>query len=166
MSIISTAANYGGRVVDNQQGVKQFVISGASIAQWVYKRLPNNLLVQTPADKKTPILINNDLIVTGSLYNTSDERLKDNINDLETLKIDSLFTLNPMHFTYKNDNKKRVHYGILAQDIEKVFPELVENNNINGYKTVNYQELIPIIIAKMKIMQSEIDSLKIDRENN
>jgi hypothetical protein len=161
MSIISTAANYGGRVVDNQQGVKQFVVGGgASLAQWVYKRLTNGLIVQTPADTKSPVLINNDLIVTGSLYNTSDKRLKDNITDIDSDCVNSLFTLNPIHFSYKNDIKKKTHYGILAQDVETIFPELVENNNINGYKTVNYQELIPIIIAKIKIIQSEINELK------
>jgi hypothetical protein len=161
MSIISTAANYGGRVVDNQQGVKQFVVGGgASLAQWIYKRLTNGLIVQTPADTKTPVLINNDLIVTGSLYNTSDKRLKDDIMDIESDCVNALFTLNPIHFSYKNDIKKKTHYGILAQDVETIFPELVENNNINGYKTVNYQELIPIIIAKIKIIQSEINELK------
>lgn len=162
MSIISTAANYGGRVIDNQQGIKQFVIGGgASIAQWIYKRMTNGLLVQTPADKKIPVLINSDLIVTGSLYNTSDERLKENIEsiglDLEIAN--DLFILNPIHFTYKNDNTKRIHYGLLAQEVEKVFPELVENNNINGYKTVNYIELIPLIIAKIQILQNQIDDL-------
>jgi len=162
MSIISTAANYGGRVIDNQQGIKQFVIGGgASIAQWIYKRMTNGLLVQTPADKKMPVLINNDLIVTGSIYNTSDERLKENMErislDLEIAN--DLSTLNPIHFTYKNDNTKRIHYGLLAQEVEKVFPELVENNNINGYKTVNYIELIPLIIAKIQILQNQIDDL-------
>ncbi len=159
MSIISTAANYGGRVVDNQQGVKQFVVSGTSLAQWIYKRLTNGLLVQTPADKKTPVLINSDLIVTGSLYNTSDERLKNNITEINLEIANNLCELNPMHFTYKNENTNKKHYGLLAQDIEKVFPELVENNNINGYKTVNYQELIPLIIAKIKKMQGQIDDI-------
>jgi hypothetical protein len=55
-------------------------------------------------------------------------------------------------------NKKQ-HYGLLAQNVEEVFPELVEENYF-GYKSVNYQELIPIIISKMKNMQSEIDQLK------
>ena len=160
MSIISTAANYGGRVVDNQQGVKQFVIGGgASLAQWVYKRLTNGLIVQTPADKKSPVLINNDLIVTGSLYNTSDKRLKDNIEQIDLEISNELCELNPIHFSYKNDNTKKKHYGLLAQEVENVFPGLVENNNINGYKTVNYQELIPIIIAKIKIMQCQIDDI-------
>lgn len=159
MSVISTSANYGGRVDTQQGNVKQFVFS-STLANWVYKRLNDGLVVQTPAAQKYPVLINNDLIVTGSLYNTSDERLKENINKITDESIDNLFVLNPIIFSYKNDYKNKKHYGFSAQEVEKVFPELVENNNISGYKTVNYQELIPIMLSKMKKMEDEILELK------
>jgi hypothetical protein len=51
-----------------------------------------------------------------------------------------------------------VRYGVIAQDIEIYFPELVSNNT-GGHKSVNYLELIPIMIVKMKKMQEEIDNL-------
>ena len=159
MSIVSTAANYGGRVDTQQGNIKQFVFS-STIAEWIYKRLNNGLVVQTPVATKYPVLINNDLIVTGSLYNTSDERLKQNIENINKDCIDDLFTINPITFSYKNDSTNKKHYGILAQDVEKVFPDLVENNNISGYKSVNYQELIPLMLSRMKKMQDEIDELK------
>ena len=159
MSIISTSANYGGRINDAQQNIKQFIISGASEAIWIYKRLTNGLLVQTPANQKYPVLINSDIIITGSLYNTSDERLKQNIKEITQDKMDDLFTLNTIIFNYKNDKTNKIHYGVLAQDVEKVFPELVEDN-MSGYKTVNYQELLPLMLAKIKNMQHQIDELK------
>ena len=159
MSIVSTSANYGGKVDTQQGNIKQFVVS-STLANWIYKKLKNGLLVQTPANQKIPVLISSDLIVTGSLYNTSDERLKNNISEINDQSVDKLFTLNPIIFSYKNDVKHKTHYGVIAQDLEKVFPELVENNNISGYKTVNYQELIPIMLSKMKKMQNELDELK------
>ena len=159
MSIISTSANYGGKISDYQQNIKQFVVAGPSQATWIYKRLPDGLLVQTPANQKIPILITSDLVITGSLYNTSDVRLKENITEISTAKMNDLFTLNPLVFNYKNDKTKKIHYGFLAQDIEKVFPELVEDN-MSGHKTVNYQELVPLMLAKMKNMQEQIDELK------
>lgn len=159
MSIVSTSANYGGRVDTQQGNIKQFIVS-PNLANWVYKKLDNGLVVQSPAAQRYPVLITSDLIITGSLYNTSDERLKENINAINDESIDNLFTLNPIIFSYKTDCKKKIHYGVLAQDVEKKFPELVENNNISGYKTVNYQELIPIMLAKIKKMQNEIDELK------
>ncbi len=41
---------------------------------------------------------------------------------------------------------------------EKVFPELVSENN--GVKSVNYQGLVPVLINALKDQQSEIDELK------
>jgi alpha-mannosidase len=157
MSVTSTSANYGGKVCDIQQNVKQFFVSSSS-AQWVYKKIKDGITVQTPASSKINVLIESDLIVTGSIYNTSDERLKANINKISDESTDKLFTLNPITFSYINNNLKK-HYGVSAQEVEGVFPELVENNNIFGYKTVNYQEFIPLMLAKIKKMQSEIDEL-------
>jgi hypothetical protein len=165
MSVISTAANYGGRINDFQQNIKQFVVGGVGNATWIYKGLPDGLIVQTPSNQKIPVLISSDLIVTGSIYNTSDIRLKDNISEISTAKMDDLFTLNTVVFNYKNGNTKKKHYGVLAQDVEKVFPELVLNN-MSGYKTVNYQELIPLMLAKMKNMQEQIDELKKNLKEN
>jgi hypothetical protein len=164
MSGTSTSANYGGRVVDNQQGVKQFYGSGPSTATWAYKRLTTGTIVITPADSKKAVYINNDLVVKndlyvdGSIYNPSDEKLKEHIASISQEQIDNLFKINPVHFTYKNDKNRLKHFGVLAQDIEKVFPELV--NVVENYKAVNYQELIPLMLAKMKLMQNEIDELK------
>ena len=166
MSVVSTAANYGGRVVDNQQGVKQFYVGGQGTASWVYKRLTTGTLVITPADKKNPIFVDNDLIVKkdiyidGSIYNPSDAKLKENIEYISSEQIDSLFNLNPVKFSYKSDREKQKHFGLLAQDIEKIYPELVKIVD-KDYKTVNYQELLPIMLAKMKLMQNEIDELKL-----
>jgi hypothetical protein len=164
MSIISTAANYGGRVSDNDQNVKQFYIGGASYATWIYKKLLNGLIVVTPSDKTKPVLIDNDLIVTGSIYNPSDFNLKKNISEIEISKIDDLLSLNPIHFQYLNDKKNKTHYGFIAQDVEKIYPEIIGSNNI-GYKTINYQEIIPLMMAKIKLMQKEIDELKIDKSS-
>lgn len=159
MSIQSTVASYGGKIDTQQGNIKQFVIS-SSVANWIYKGFIPGKIVQTPANKHTPVLIDNDLIVTGTIYNSSDGRLKEYIGEIGDEASDKLFTLNPLIFSYKHDVKHKKHYGVIAQEVEKVFPELVENNNVSGYKTVNYQELIPIMLSKMKKMQSEIDELK------
>ena len=56
MSIISTTANYGGKIDTQQGNIKQFVVS-STLANWVYKKLQSGLLVQTPATNKLPVLI-------------------------------------------------------------------------------------------------------------
>jgi len=165
MSVISTSANYGGKIEDNQQSIKQFYLGSQSTATWSYKRLTSGQIVITPSDSKKSININNDLVVKkdlyvdGSIYNPSDEKLKENIESISLEQMDNLFKINPIHFSYKQDKTKLKHFGVLAQEVEKVFPELV-NTIEKGYKTVNYQELIPIMLSKIKEMQNEIDELK------
>lgn len=159
MSLIGTVANYGGRQPNNTTNIKQFVVSGGGDAIWIYKKLPTGLKVQTPANKNSPIYIDNDLFVNGSIFNTSDLILKENIISLSDAKLDDLFNLNPVKYYFKSDISKKTHYGFVAQEVEKIFPELVKDS-ILGYKTVNYIELIPMIVFKMKTMQNEIIELK------
>ena len=65
---------------------------------------------------------------------------------------------------YYEGYKKQNEVGVIAQDVEKIYPEIIGSNNI-GYKTINYQEIIPLMLAKIKLMQEEIDELKIDKSS-
>lgn len=153
--LFSSTPNYGGRQGDNVQNIKQFVSSGYGAVTWVYKQFQNNTVI-TLSDKTKNVLIPKDLIVLGSINNPSDNILKENI---ETIDNTDLLKLNPVKFQFKNDNKHKNHFGLIAQELETVYPELVSNNNI-GFKTVNYIELIPILISQIKTMQNDIDTLK------
>lgn len=167
MSLIGTVANYGGRQPDNFSNVKQFVVGPSSnIAEWVYiKSSPGSLSI-TPARKKTSLTIDGDLTVIGSIFNPSDRLLKDEIKSISISKIENLFNLEPVEYKFKNDITKKIRYGLIAQDVEKIYPELVSNND-SDYKAVNYIELIPMLLSKMKEMQKEIDELReqIDYKN-
>lgn len=151
--------NYGGKYPNNTQNIKQFY-TGAPSQLWAFKQngitlngVVNNVIVPTT---KTDVLIQKDLIVEGSILNPSDVTLKTNVTEIVNSDI---LSLTPVDFSFKSDEKSKKHYGFIAQDLEKIFPELV-SNNLKGYKTVNYIELIPIMLSKMKQMQDEIDSLK------
>ena len=66
-------------------------------------------------------------------------------------------------FTFKDDLSKQIHYGFIAQDFEKEYPELVftkPNKKLNNIKAVNYLEIIPLLVNKIQLMQKEIDDLK------
>jgi len=153
--LYSSTPNYGGRQGDNVQNIKQFVSSGYGAITWVYKTFMNNIVI-TLSDQTKTVLIPKDLIVLGSINNPSDNILKENI---ETIDSTELLKLNPIKFQFKNDNKHNKHFGLIAQELETVYPELVSNNSI-GFKTVNYIELIPILISQIKTMQKDIDTLK------
>ena len=165
MSILSTVANYGGKVGDYQTDIKQFYVSDVGAAIWVYKKSTDYTTkpVITPANQNYNVLIPKDLTVLGSINNPSDTKLKKNIDSINDKKVDSIFELNPVKFNYNYEENEKTHYGFIAQDTESVYPELVSsyiNDEGNEYKTINYLEMIPLMLSKMQKMQSEIDELK------
>ena len=157
--VYSTTPNYSGRQGDNVQNIKQFVTSSVGVVDWIYKTLSGSIVkVITPYDQTKTVMIPKDLLVLGSINNPSDINLKNNI---EQIKSDAniLKNLNPVSFTFKDDDQNKKHYGFIAQELENLYPELVSNNEL-GFKTVNYIEMIPILLSQMKNMQQEIDKLK------
>ena len=59
----------------------------------------------------------------------------------------------------KKDESEKQKIGVLAQEIQEVFPELVSEDD-NEMLAVNYQGLVPVLINALKDQQSEIDELK------
>jgi len=159
MSLIGTVANYGGKQPSNTQDIKQFVVGAGSYVVWIYKKLPTGLQVITPADSKKPVYLNNDLYVNGSIYNTSDAILKENVVALSESSKANLLNLKAVEYSFKVDSTQQRHYGFIAQEVEQIYPELVKTSAV-GYKTVNYLEMIPMLVSKMQDMQREIDELK------
>ena len=101
-------------------------------------------------------VIGNDLEVKGSVLVSSDARLKANIVSLGAT-LAKLLLIDGKRYTMKKDGKQNI--GVLAQDIQKVFPELVSTDD-RDMLAVNYQGLVPVLINAMKEQQAEIDELK------
>ncbi|MBR4215322.1 MAG: tail fiber domain-containing protein [Bacteroidales bacterium] len=95
---------------------------------------------------------------------TSDRRLKTNITPLEK-SLDKVMKLNGVTFNWDKSNPKNANasttlqYGFIAQEIEKVIPELVSETS-DGYKTVNYVGVIPVLTQAIQEQQQEIEQLK------
>jgi hypothetical protein len=88
----------------------------------------------------------------------SDLRLKNVIRKIENAT-DDLLTLNPVIFSWKNDNTNKENIGLIAQDVEKVFPQLIDKNS-DGMLGVRYTELVPILIKAIQELKEEIEILK------
>jgi hypothetical protein len=94
-------------------------------------------------------------VITATDFNSaSDLSLKTNIQSISN-PIDKILQINGVTFNWRESNKPSV--GIIAQEIEKVFPELVNGENP---KTVNYNGLIGLLIEAIKEQQKEIEVLK------
>jgi hypothetical protein len=112
------------------------------------------------------------------LYNPSDENLKKNIQEIDK-SLDKIMTLRAVTFEWKDDLKplaaakgnqpegakeviapfpKGKQLGVIAQDVEKVFPELVITDE-NGDKAVNYTALTPVLLEAIKEQQKQIEAL-------
>ena len=81
-----------------------------------------------------------------------------NINTKDILNIPSFY------FTYKDKDNKRINIGTSAQEVQKVFPEIV-NTNSKGMLSVEYDKFGLIALELIKTQQKEIDSLKYELNN-
>ena len=97
--------------------------------------------------------------LSGELTLNSDARLKSNIISLGST-LAKLLMIDGKSYTMKsNESKSKI--GLLAQDVQKAFPELVKTtNNEDKTLSVNYQGLIPVLINAIKEQQKQIKELK------
>lgn len=101
----------------------------------------------------------------------SDNRLKD-INYTIENAVEKLCTLNAVSFSWKSDEDKKEVLGLIAQDVEKVFPQIIDKNKLSRtigdesevddteYLGVRYQELIPILVKAIQEQQAQIKELQ------
>jgi hypothetical protein len=101
---------------------------------------------------------------TGGTWTDSDIRWKKNISDLDNV-LDKALQLKSVSYSWKQEEfpEKRfdsgTQIGLIAQDVEKVFPELVRTDD-NGYKAVSYEKLSVVLLEGMKEQQHEIETTK------
>jgi len=97
--------------------------------------------------------------LSGELTVNSDARLKSNIISLGST-LTKLLLMDGKSYTMKS-NEADSKIGLLAQDVQKVFPELVKTANTSDQTlSVNYQGLIPVLINAIKEQQKQIKELR------
>jgi hypothetical protein len=106
--------------------------------------------------------VSGTLRVTGDViaYYSSDSRLKDNIVPIPNA-LDKIKQIGGYEFDWNNNQKiyKGHDIGVIAQEIEKVLPELVALRK-DGYKAVKYEKLVALLIEGIKELKQEVDQLK------
>ena len=96
--------------------------------------------------------------LSGELTIDSDMRLKSNISSLSGA-LAKLLEIDGKSYTMKT-NDKDAKIGLLAQDVQKVLPELVkEADDKEGTLSVNYQGLIPVLINAIKEQQEQLKKI-------
>jgi len=95
---------------------------------------------------------------TGTYGTISDRTLKENITPA-TPKLDDLMKVNIVNYNLIEDENKLKQIGVIAQELEEVFPGLVSTDK-KGIKSVKTSVMIPMLIKAMQEQQAQIDELK------
>ncbi|MFZ5554766.1 MAG: tail fiber domain-containing protein [Bacteroidota bacterium] len=115
----------------------------------------------------------------GGWVTVSDRRLKSNIVQVDNA-LEKISLLNGFHYTLTTKSTtpggdttitSRQQYGVMAQEVEEVFPDMVKEKAVfinagdeTTYKTVDYNQLVPVLIEAIKELKAEVEVLKKELE--
>ena len=133
---------------------------------------------------------NGPVKVTGTLtaqsvVTLSDYRVKNNVKSLSNSSLDNIMSMNVVEYNYDADllmpaddsdtasvntrslqlSKEKSliatekHYGLIAQELQQLYPNLVKESQ-DGYLTINYIEIIPLLIRSVQELKAEINTLQ------
>jgi hypothetical protein len=87
--------------------------------------------------------------------------------DIQTLgdRSHKLWQLRPVTFRYKQDPQGQRQYGLIAEEVAKVYPELVVHGDKGEIESVQYRELIPLMLNEMQHEQAALAKLKAQNLN-
>ena len=108
---------------------------------------------------------NNTLYYTGNISATdifafSDQRLKENIITIDN-PMEKIMQMRGVYYNKKDDASKTRNVGVIAQEIEAIFPEVIHTSiESEQYKTVAYGNMTALLVEGMKAQQSTIHSLQ------
>jgi UDP-3-O-[3-hydroxymyristoyl] glucosamine N-acyltransferase len=106
--------------------------------------------------------ITDDLVLGGELTANSDRRIKDNLQEL-SFCLDKVEFMKGYKYTRTDLVKKEeLHIGVIAQEIEQFYPELVKQNKDTGIKSVNYSGLSAVLLQCVRELRHENENLKKD----
>ena len=98
---------------------------------------------------------------TGQIFEGSDRRWKKDIISLSG-SLDKVLGIKGYNYHWIDEKKgKSLQTGVIAQEIEEIFPELVQTDE-KGFKSVTYRGFIPHLIESVKELKKENDQLKAD----
>lgn len=93
-----------------------------------------------------------------ALICTSDERLKKDVTTIESA-LEKVLNFRGVNFRWESQTDDALRIGFLAQEIERIVPELVKTDPKTGLKSVNYVGFAPILVNAIKEQQDEINLL-------
>ena len=115
-----------------------------------------NWLLGTTSDNGERLYVSGAIRATGTITANSDIRIKSNITKIENA-LEKVSQING--YTYNTNYDDKRHGGVIAQEIDKVFPEIVNTGN-DGLMGVEYGNISALLIEAIKEQKKEIDELR------
>jgi hypothetical protein len=165
--ITNTAENGAGIVFNDAQAAT----GQAASIQFNSGNETLGFFVNDASTERVRIQTNGDTHFSGDVvaYSTSisDERLKDNIETIPNA-LDKVNLLRGVSYVWnKGSRKGQKDLGLIAQEVEKVLPEIVREKEMSliddsgiAYKTIDYEKMVGVLIEAIKEQQQQIDELK------
>ena len=126
--------------------------------------MANYITTSTSDPGLTPIRTAGELLVGGNItaYYSSDISLKDNIRPIESaiFKVKQIrgVTFDWNEKSNKLQQEKGHDVGLIAQEVEKVLPEVVQIRE-DGIRAISYEKVVPLLVEAIKEQQKQIDEL-------
>ena len=98
-----------------------------------------------------------NLLVQGTITETSAERYKENIAPLSGV-LDLVSKLNPVYYNKIGDDKTEI--GFIAEELNELFPYLVEKNEEGQMEAVNYSRIVVVLAKAIIELREEVKKLK------
>jgi hypothetical protein len=99
------------------------------------------------------------IITCVDLNSSSDFNLKENISNI-TNGLDTVKQMQGVKFSMKNDDTHRIKLGLIAQDVEKVLPEVI-GRDYDDFRTVAYQNIVAVLIEAVKELSTQVEELNL-----
>ena len=100
-----------------------------------------------------------DIAYTGNIYDVSDIRFKENITPLENA-VAKVSSIRGIYFNNLGESPEEREVGVIAQEVETVLPEVV-SEDAEGYKSVDYSKLTPLLVEAIKELKKENEELRV-----
>ena len=161
----TTASDYASLSIGRYNSVNSTVTAGGNATTFNAANAAFVVGNGTASNAKSDAFVvyfNGDATLAGDLTINSDERLKDNIQPLGST-LDKLHQIEGKTYSFKKDEEHTPKIGVLAQEVQLVFPELV-TEGADGILSVNYQGLVPVLINAINEQDAKIAALEAQNE--
>ena len=126
-----------------------------------YNYFADKVTIGNAANPGYMLYVQGQACLTGG-YTTSDARWKKDLEPIEN-SLDGIMKLQGYKYNWRDEEFPEMNFdkerqiGVIAQDLEKIYPELVRTDD-KGYKAVSYEKLTVVLLEGMKEQQQQIES--------